>query len=354
LFAKVIPIELTMKTLSAIQRAFSYLSVAGLLSSMTLLAHALPVNTVIATVAIPSGELIGIGVTPNNEYVYVVGYNSNALYVIDAETNALQSDVIGLAGDPYYLAFTPNGESLYVANAVSSDVPGVLSLIGSSSSGSPVLQTTIPGLGELPYAIAINPAGTEGYVTDYDQATISVVDLVTNQVLAKTISVGSLPTGVVFTPNGKHAYVCNAGDNTVDEIDTTTRKMVGKPIPVGTDPRNIVITPNGKKVYTPNGDGTVSVIDTAKNKVTATIEINSNGVPYRLGGALTPDGKYLYVPNGSAGTVVVVSTRTDKIVGTPVTVGNGPGVVAFAPDGQHAYVTNTVDDTVSVIQITGD
>ena len=36
-------------------------------------------------------------------------------------------------------------------------------------------------------------------------------------------------------------------------------------------------------------------------------------------------------------------------VSPPITVGNNPGAVAITPDGKQAYVTNSLDGTVSVI-----
>jgi len=57
-----------------------------------------------------------------------------------------------------------------------------------------------------------------------------------------------------------------------------------------------------KKVYVVNSDSdTTSVIDTATNNVTATIEVGS-----QLGGvAVTPNGKKVYLANYNSGTVPI-------------------------------------------------
>jgi DNA-binding beta-propeller fold protein YncE len=47
----------------------------------------------------------------------------------------------------------------------------------------------------------------------------------------------------------------------------------------------------------------------------------------------------------------MIATARNKIIGQPITVGNGDGRVAIAPDGNYAYVTNGTDNTVSVINI---
>ncbi|MFY9984994.1 MAG: hypothetical protein WAK31_09555 [Chthoniobacterales bacterium] len=44
-------------------------------------------------------------------------------------------------------------------------------------------------------------------------------------------------------------------------------------------------------------------------------------------------------------------TSTGAPVGNPITVGNQPVAVAMSHNGVKAYVTNTSDNTVSVIKI---
>ncbi|WP_323182748.1 hypothetical protein [Aldersonia sp. NBC_00410] len=48
----------------------------------------------------------------------------------------------------------------------------------------------------------------------------------------------------------------------------------------------------------------------------------------------------------------VIDTATNTVTGTPIPVGDRPGIVAISPDGTRAYVTNAASNTVSVISIT--
>jgi YVTN family beta-propeller protein len=68
--------------------------------------------------------------------------------------------------------------------------------------------------------------------------------------------------------------------------------------------------------------------------------------------AVSPDGTKAYVTNQIDGTVSVINTTTDALIGGPITVGNTPRGVAVTPDGTKAYVTNFNHDTVSVINTT--
>jgi YVTN family beta-propeller protein len=335
--------------------------VTVLILSLSFSLRAQPVNTVIATVPINSGTLVGLGVTPDNKYVYVVGWGSNAVFVIDTATNTEAPNAIGLGGIGYpnFLAISPKGNYVYVANANYSGAggvnapPGTVSVIGNAQTNTPALKQTITGMGEFSWVLAINPAGTQAYVGNLFDGTISVINLKNNTVFPLPIQTGSGPSSIAFTPDGKHAYVANYYDNTVDDIDTSTQLIVGAAIPVGRQPMNVVITPDGLKAYVTNIDGTVSVINTSTNLISSTIQLSATQSGYELGSALTRDGKYLYVPNQGAHTVVTISTQTDAVVGTPVTVGNVPGVIAIARNGTHAYVTNLYDNTVSVIKIKG-
>jgi YVTN family beta-propeller protein len=90
---------------------------------------------------------------------------------------------------------------------------------------------------------------------------------------------------------------------------------------------SVAVTPDGKNVYaTNNVDGTVSVINTTTNIVTAIVNLGSNTGPY--GVAVTPDGTKVYVAdNGRFGitsnTVYVINTTTNKVIDT-VPVGLTP------------------------------
>jgi YVTN family beta-propeller protein len=82
----------------------------------------------------------------------------------------------------------------------------------------------------------------------------------------------------------------------------------------------------------------VAVIDTATNRVVATVPVGSG--PWEP--AVTPDGKHVYVTNFGTGNdpaiasnVSVIDTATNTVVAT-VPVGNEPFGVAITPDG-HAY-----------------
>jgi YVTN family beta-propeller protein len=93
-------------------------------------------------------------------------------------------------------------------------------------------------------------------------------------------------------------------------------------------------------------DGTVSVIATATNSVIgAPVTVGQNP----LGLAVTPNGSTVYVANSASNTVSVIATASNTVIGAAIAVGNNPLGVAVTPDSSKVYVTNNADATVSVI-----
>lgn len=341
----------------SILRSVLPLAAAACMAAVTPSVTGQPTNTVIGTVNIPLPA--GMVVTPDGKYVYVVSNAANALYRIDIKTQTVENNPIGLDGNPQFLAISRNGQEVLVSdpgpyNGGVWTVPGAVSLITGAQSTAPSLGQTFTGMGPYPYNIGINPAATRAWVSDALAGVCTVIDLKNNTVLPQPVQTGDGPNGIVFTSDGKHAYVVNSDDNTVDEIDTSTQLIVGDPIPVAPNPTNIVLTPDGTKAYVTGFGGAVSVISTARNTVTATVQITTSTVGnYWLGSALTPDGLYLYVPNQNAQSVVMVSTQTDAIVGNPINLGQTPGVIAISPNGKYAYIAQMYNWTVAIIKITG-
>jgi len=94
-------------------------------------------------------------------------------------------------------------------------------------------------------------------------------------------------------------------------------------IPVGIAPQAIDITPNGAFAYVANYGGTISVIDTATNTVSATVSVaNPEGI------AVRPDGTFVYVTGNSSNTVAVIDTATNTVTAN-ISVGTGPVLIAF-------------------------
>jgi YVTN family beta-propeller protein len=315
----------------------------------------LPVNKIIATVSVGFAGTAGLAITPDSNILYDgdVGFSGIIPINVSDPQNPVIGNAIGTGGGGGItnLAIAPKGNTLYAVESIFPPyVEGSLALFTNASSPNAAYSETIQGLGEEPGGIAVNPKGTQLYISDFGSASINVIDAKNNTLVPYQLQAGNGPTGLAFTPNGKYVYIANFDDNTVVVIDTATQLLVGSPIPVGSSPQSVVMAPKGKTVYVTNQDGTVSVIDTATNKVTAKINTNSGNNHGYPGSAITPDGKYFYVVAQSSLQVVMVSTATNQIVGTAITLPNFPSYIVVAPDGKNAYIA--ANDEIFVVDIT--
>ena len=76
---------------------------------------------------------------------------------------------------------------------------------------------------------------------------------------------------------------------------------------------------------------------------TVTVGLKPQGITVASG------GKHAYVTNSSDGTVSVIDTSTNTVVGSPIPVGSLPIGIAITKDGTHAYVVNDGSNNVSVL-----
>lgn len=218
---------------------------------------------------------------------------------------------------------------------------------GATTSAAPSTIINIP-VGRTPAGLAITPNGKRVYVANGNGGTISVIDTATNTAIGKPIVVGTAPVALAINPGGTRLYVAhNAnGGSKITVINTATNKVVAT-FGVGSDPLSLAVSPNGKRLYVANANsGTVSVINTANNKVIGS-PIAVGGRPHGI--AVSPDGTRVYVANNTSNSVSVIDAATNTTLGASIPVGNQPMSVAVAPDGSRVYVVNNVSGTVSVI-----
>jgi len=299
-----------------------------------------------------------------------VSNSEGLLSVIDPGTNRVIATTV-ISGVPLGIALAPDGALAYIvtgAGAVAVFDTGSKSVVGSIA------------LGGSPYAIALTPNGAFAYVTDTSGNSVSTIDVARNVVVGPSIAVDYNPVSITVTPDGAFIYVvntCGADPSvcnvvlrgTVSIIDAASN-LVAKTVPVGYRPWGMRIRPDGMFAYVANqcgedpsceSEGTVSVISTMTQTVVGTIHIGRReDNSAQLGTqfvALTPDSRFAYVANScgsepcAKGTVSVVDLLTEAVVGAPIAVGQAPSAIAITPDGAFAYVANERSGTVSVINV---
>lgn len=226
-----------------------------------------------------------------------------------------------------------------------------------------------------PTSIAVSPDGTKAYVLNSvtlpSQAAVSVVDLV-NNIVTRNIS-NSLfyqATSIAFTPDGTRVYVATTSNPAgVYMITAATESVTIVNSNVGSNFYDIAISSDGNYAYLVQNifsGGDVYILDTnpsssTYNRIIGTINHGSYSAPFQGASsmALTADGKKAYVANTSNNTVAIIdlnpSSSTYRCVtgfvdNTTVSF-NSPSSVAIDQYGLVAYVTNYGAANISVINV---
>ncbi|WP_448614952.1 Hsp70 family protein [Modestobacter sp. URMC 112] len=163
------------------------------------------------------------------------------------------------------------------------------------------------------------------------------------------IPVGTTPGFVVAAPSGRQLYVANREAGVVTVVDTAVDRVTATIRIDAGPPQFIAFSPDGRRAYVSVWDeartiAAVSVLDTTTNAVVETIPVETR--PFLS--AVSPDGKSIYVPNHDTDNVSVIDTTTDDLV-TDFPVAPNPHWVAFTPDGSKAYTANHDSSVVSAI-----
>ena len=176
---------------------------------------------------------------------------------------------------------------------------------------------------------------------------------------------------VAENPNTRTLYETNQVDNTVSVIDTTVcnwRNLTGcnqtwTTVPMGAFSRHLGINKFTNSIYVSNrNDGTLSIINGATCNRSNTSSCSQlqpttavGNVPQQI--AVDEMTNTIYVVNQGDNTMSVIdgthcngSDTSGCNQSWPIApVGDSPQALTFNPNNRTIYVTNTNDDTVSVI-----
>ncbi len=127
-------------------------------------------------------------------------------------------------------------------------------------------------------------------------------------------------------------------------IQAVPANTVVATIPVGVTPDQVTLTPDNRFLYVANnnnygiaGSDSISVINTETNLVETTIFDASFNQPYRI--TMNAAGTKAYVCNSNDCTVSVIDIATNT-VSNVIPGFDGPSGFAITPDGNFAYVNN--------------
>ncbi|MBN2090102.1 T9SS type A sorting domain-containing protein [candidate division KSB1 bacterium] len=195
--------------------------------------------------------------------MYVINEAAETISKMNLENNAIQSNILKTGQIPNQIAVHNN--MIYIVNSGTDDI-----LVVDPADDAQVKQTIALPSGSNPWAIGF--VGTnKAYVTNWISNTVAVIDL-ESAIVVKEIEVGKAPQGILIF--GNKAFVANTGyagwglpyeQATVSIIDVLT-DSVTHAVYVPTNVQDLAVDPMGRIHAVCTGDyatmsGKVAIID---------------------------------------------------------------------------------------------
>jgi YVTN family beta-propeller protein len=194
-----------------------------------------------------------------------------------------------------------------------------------------------------PHGLALNNDGSKLYITlEFAEVPgLGVYDVKTGKVTKIDTVVGG--NYLQVQPRTDKLYFPTRNDMVL-VIDTKTDKIL-RTIPVQGSPNGVDFAPNGEVWVNGNRDGSVSVIDSAKDVVVKVISTQGKGSG-RI--AVSPDGRFVAATHSNTGNATVIDAKTREILATLTTSTGGQGFPIFSPDSTTLFMLNEGAGDLSV------
>ncbi|MBI5280557.1 MAG: beta-propeller fold lactonase family protein [Candidatus Solibacter usitatus] len=297
------------------------------------------------------GAPTGVAFTPDGARAFVSNRQDDTVTVIDAASRRV-TRTLKTGDEPHGVLVDRAGKLLYVLNTASDDIYVY--------DAATLEWKKKLAAGRGPWALALSPDGgriaatnTFSHLTGFRQqlkSELTVIETERGTVSDRRMVAGAnLMTDVAWHPSGEYAL---AALNRTKNLAPMTRLMQGW-----------VIT-NGLAVLW--ADGTVDQV---------LLDQPGLGFADATGVAITPDGRYALVTSSGTDRVAVVDCakltgmvksanseerrsvlpnhlgKSAAFVAAYIPTGKSPRGVAVSPDGAKAYVANSLDDSLTVIDL---
>jgi len=253
--------------------------------------------------------------TPDGSEVWVTVRGENYVDVLDARTFEEKTRIVTPSG-PGMQIFSPDGKYGYICSSFNPEVDVVTvadhQIVARVTQASPFCPN-----------IAATPDGGQVWFTLKDTGKTQVFNARPPFELIETLDTGPITNHVNFahTANGTFAYVTIGGLNEVKVFRTDNFAQVAT-IQLGNLPHGVWPSGDGTRIYVGlENDDALAAIDTATNKVVATIPIGQapQAIAYVPNAVTEGDGTQNLRPLGLAGSAAHLALATATLPGKAAT-----------------------------------
>lgn len=274
----------------------------------------------------------GLGFSPDGKTLVVVSVGSNAVTFVDTATNRVKGTAY-IGRSPHEAFFTPRGDEVWAVVRGESHI----SVIDPKTFEEKRRIPTSPG----PGMVIFHPNGKFAYVCSSFTPVVEVVDVHAHRVVKKLAVASPFSPFLQLTPDGKEVWLTHKDIGKVTRIDALNPRILGN-FDTGfiTNHLGFAKTPAGAHAYvTIGGENAVKVFTVAdKPELVATIPVG------KLPHGIWPSGDFsrMYVGLENDDAVAVIDTATNRVIAT-VPVGQAPQALVYvanaAPDAKGPNLT---------------
>lgn len=259
-----------------------------------------------------------LAVSPDGRMLLVAESSGAGLALVDLLSVRLQAPVRSdHLRDPRALTFSKDGSRLYLLNP---RLQALLELHVPSFKTVRLMPLHLPG----PQDLAVSPDGGRLFISHGEAGTVSVVDLVSWQLLGQHRLADRIG-GLDVTSDGTRVLVALPESQEVGIYDVQ-RFTPRDRVPVGQEPSVVRVGPDGRAVVINSINHDVSVFDPERPSGRFRIGV---GVGPR-GLTFSPDGRACFVANYDTGDVSVLDLKDGRQLGR-LAVGKGPKALTWIP-----------------------
>ena len=335
---------------------------------------------------------LNLAIRPGGREIYVACEASDSVVVVDAELRKAVTE-IPVGGNPADVTFSPDGTRAFVSNRRDDTVSEI------DTATRAVIRAV--AVGDEPHGLLVDRAGKNLYVLNTAEDNMAVLELPSLK-RVKTLSAGRSPWSLALSPDGAGILVTNSLSrfayrapfvSEVTAVETERAIIADRRVVRGA---NLLLGID----WHPSGQFALATLNRTKNLVPMTRLLqgwtitNGLAILWADGGvdevlldepndgfadvtdvAFTPDGRYALATSAGSNRVGVIDVQklTDRVrrasarereqvfpnhLGLPtefvakhISTGDSPRGIVISADGNYAYVANSLDDSLTVIDL---